>query len=382
MKHALTFALIAAVAGLSFGCEAEDGYANWSTGLKVRGTLTRQTMSEAWVHQEGLNPYAAKGFIDAGNFAGDPNGTRKSVKDEVIAREWHVVGRTKLDNPLIPGSPEFSAVPVAIVEAVDVSTGTLDTLETTVSESPAFQRHTLEEHTNAPLPRATVAYTFGMAGDEYVVRIDDLDLLWDPDLVTRWQDTGTPLAGVEHLVRAGVQVGDFWVSPDGGTLYKAVGRESVDVGGRRVAATKVELRRAGNVGNDRVLDRCLRKVETLDSTWTTEGQPGGNEGETRVTQVELDPGCAAAFTHYRVGYQWWHDDVLVAEDTLTYTVTVTDWGFEWLTFDGGKARRTAKQLPSNQIPSGTYLYVQYDYDTIRTIWKTELLKVEDTPWSD
>lgn len=341
--------LVAAVAG----CEAEDGYANWSVGLKVRGTLTRQTITEAWVDQEGLDPYAAKGFLDAGAFAGDPNGTLKTVLDEVVAREWTVVGKTRLDNPLIPGKPVFSEVPVAIVEAVDVATGTLDVLETTVTESPANHRHTLQNHTNTPLPRETTAYTFGLAGDEHVVRIDDLDLLWDPDLVARWQDTGTPLPGVEHLVRANVQVGDFWVSPDGTTLYKAVRKESVDIGGRRVAATKVELRRAGTVTNDRVLDRCLRKIDTLASTWTKEVQPGGGEGDVRVTQVQLDPGCEAAFTHYRVGWQWWYDDVLVAEDTLAHTFEITDWGFEWISFDGGKARQTARELPSDQIPSGT-----------------------------
>ncbi len=376
-----TWMMIAASVLVLAGCEAEDGYSKWPVGLKVRGTLTRQTVSEAWVHQQGLDPYPAKGFIDSGNFAGDSNGTRKTVRDELIAREWTVVGQTRLDNPLIPGDPGFSSVPVAIIEAIDVGTGNLDARETTVSESPANQRHTLLQHTITPLPKTTSAYTLGLAGDEYVVRIDNLDLLWDPDLVARWREAGT-VDGVEHLVRADVQVGDFWVSPDGSTLYKAVGKESVDVGGRRVAATKVELRRAGTATSDRVLDRCVRTVESLAGSYTIDGVSGPGEGETRVTRVQLDPGCATSFVHYRVGWQWWHDNVLVAEDTLRHEIEISDWGYEWMTYDGGKVRRTAKEMVTNQMPSGTYLYVQYTYNTTRTIWKTEALRQEGTPWSN
>lgn len=360
------------------GCDPAHNYVTWDTGLHVKGSATEKVVSRSFKAQEGLDTVESKGTLDSGTFAGDPSGYRTSTEETTTAEEWTVVGDTWTENPLVPGEPTFSDVPVAIVEKVAVKNGTKAVEDMTVTEPNQGQKRETTTYTNQVIDRETTASTLGMAGDEYVVAISNLNLLWDPDLVEKWHDTRTPLPGLDYLVRANVAVGDFWVSPDGTTLYKAVARESVDVGGgRRVAATKVEMRKAEGVANDDLVGRCLFVPADGQGDYTDVS----GISYTEQRKVHLNPGCEGKFAHYRTGYQWWSDNVLVAEDSTTFTVAIEDYGYEWMEFNNGKARRTAKELDVSRLPADAYLFVQYTYTETNRKWRVEQLNKAATPWS-
>jgi len=379
----IQFGCIVAIMATLSACASEPGYIKWSVGLHVKGTVDETLTSKDFKDEAGVGIYESKGTLQSGTFAGEPSGTKTATTTTSSTEEWSVVDDTQTGNPLVPGTPKFSGVPVAIVEKTAVTSGTVETVETTVDERPTGTRHVLETRTFQNVDRETTASTYGLAGDEYVVLISKLSLLWDPDLVAKWDDTHAPIDGLDPLVMANVAVGDFWVSPDGTTLYKGVSRERVDVGGGRfVTAVKVELRRVESVNNDTLVDHCLVVPADDDtaSNWTTEGNSGTGEGQTSARKVHLDPGCAGTFAHYRVGYQWWSDNVLVAEDTTTFQVTVNDYGFEWLDYQGGKVHKTAKSLDPNSIPGDAHLYVAYTYSEKHRIFRVEQFNTIATPW--
>lgn len=378
-RRTITQALAIAT-GVLIACGSAD-YATWPVGLEITGQATLREFEREFVHREGDTPRESKGFIAAGTFANDSSGEKWTLKERIQDSTWNVVGQTRLDNPLVPGDPAFSGVPVAVVEAVTVENGFDETFETFVTEPESGVRHTLEESGVQPVVAETTATTFGLAGDEYIVMIENLALLWTPDLVETWRGTGTPLPGVEHLVRRDVSVGDFWVSPDGTILYKAVARESVDIGNRTVTAVKVELRQTGNA-LDAIFSQCLAVTERVDSRWTLDGPRVPDEGDVRTLEAGINPGCEDDFTHYRVGFEWWYQNVLVAADTTTHKVTINDYGFEWTTNDGVKTRKTARQLRANAVPADARLFVQYTFATEHRVYRTTSWTSPGTPWSE
>ena len=349
----------------------------------MKGTTTGRGRGRDFKDTDTNGTFESKGTIGSGTMVGESSGTKTSTTVQTVGEEWTVVGKTSTENPLVPGEPEFGKAPVAIVEKVTYTTGTTEVVEKTVEERPQGARHEFETRTLTHADQETAASTYGLAGDEYVVRISDLDLLWDPDLDGTWDETGTTLKGVDVLVMSDVAVGDFWVSPDGGTLYKAVSRERVPLtGGGSKVAVKVELRKVENA-KDGLVGRCLVIPEDdVASQWTTYGEPGGGEGQTASRKVHLNPGCQGQFAHYTVGTQWWAENVLVREDTTTFKVEIKDWGFEWIDWSGNRTRRTAQALDPNAIPDGTSLFVEYTYTETHRVFAAELVNKTDTPWSD
>jgi hypothetical protein len=381
MQRILFTGALAVVATLC-ACDSAHNYVTWGTGLHVKGTAAEESTARDY-KDEGQGIFESKGTLASGTFAGEASGTRTAIAKTSTTEEWSVVADTFTENPLVPGTPTFSGVPVAIVEKVAVKSGTVETIETTVDERPQGARHVVETRVFQNVDRETTASTYGLAGDEYVVQISNLNLLWDPDLVEKWHATRTPIAGLDALVMADVAVGDFWVSPDGSTLYKGVARERVDVGGGKfVTAVKVEMRKVEAVDNDSLVGRCLVVPGDDDTTsnWTIEGNGTDGEGQTWSRIVHLDPGCQGQFAHYRVGFQWWSDNVLVAEDTTTFEVQINDFGYEWLDYQDGKVRRTAKALNPASIPGDAHLFVAYTYTQKHRIWRVEQMNTITTPW--
>ena len=374
-----------ALAVAAAGCSSDSGpgYAKWDVGLQVKGEATERIESKGMKDDEVNGTYESKGTMESGTFAGHSIGTRYSVAEFKTVENMTVVGETYTENPLVPGEPKFSAVPVAIVEMVREKSGITTTIESSAEERPKDQLHVVEATTVAHSDRETDASTFGLAGDEFVIKISNLDLLWDPNLDEKWHLTRTGIAGIEALVMTDLAVDDFWVSQDGNTLYKAVAKESLLVGGTNVAAVKVELRKVEKVQEGLVAKCLVVPNDDTASLSTTEGPSGAGEGETSLRKVHMDPGCAGKFAHYQTGFQSWSDNILVYEDTTTFDMTINDWGWEWVQVsEGNRSRRTARELDPSNVPSDARLFIEYTYTTTKRTYNVTEISTGFTPWAN
>ncbi len=288
----------------------------------------------------------------------------------------------------MPGWDAFGEVPVALVEATDVMKDVQTyTKEVSVSEQPAGQKHAVQTEDTGYQDRVTHAESFGLAGDEYLVRLNDLSLVWDP----RWElwemfwredkvegcceglaaasEYEKLMAAITYLGRTGPSVGDAWVHPDGHTIYRAVAKEPVDIGGRTVTAVKVELREVSNVDSTDILGRCIHEQVEGDVEWTTQGTPSADEGDHRLPRLHKDPGCEGDFVHRKTGYEWWYENVLVKEEATYYRVEIQDFGYEWLEWQGSKVLRTSQVKTTNAAAAGARPFVQFTYTTEKVAWQ-------------
>jgi hypothetical protein len=373
MRVATAAAGLAAILALA-GCEQAHVYVTWETGLHVHGTATEVETEVAYAELEGSGVEESTGTILTGSLdvLGKKKGTHKATRTTTRDESWQIVGQTTSENPLVPGRDGFGEVPVAVVEGVTIENGTQKVEDETVEElNGKLHSYKVEQFSN--IDRATTASTWGLAGDEYVVKIESLPLLWDNDL----DDQADPLAGVVHLVRGNVAPGDFWVDPSGATLYKAVGTEPVTVGAKVLDAVKVEMRETGNLDEKAVVSRCLTTPTDKDVSYTTSGDnyvPGYDHDNSAVT-VRLDPGCGGAFLHHKTGWQLWYNNVLVKEDATYYVVKISNYGFTW--FQGNSIQQ-AKALPDTGDPR---LFAEYTLTTKQRTFQADLWEVVATPWS-
>ncbi|MBM4396855.1 MAG: hypothetical protein FJ087_14340 [Deltaproteobacteria bacterium] len=380
MRRALFVVAGLAAAGLVSGCEKGDGFATWSTGLRVHGTGVVTEVSIAYTQVEGDEAKESNGFQTGGALVMGSTGKLRTEKRTDLVTDWQVVGQTRTENPLVPGKPVFGDVPVAIVEGVEVESGWSDARESIIIEHKGGE-HEGETYRQSFIDRATRASTWGFAGDEYVVRFSDLTLLWDPDLVEKWHATRTPLPGLDYLTLADAGVGDFWVHPNGRTLHKVVAREQTP--NRMFTGVKVELRETGNYDARNVIETCLHTTEDVDeaNTVTDDGwlQPGFDHPELLMPAVRLDPGCSGDFLHHKVGYEWWRSNTLVAEDATYFTIAITDFGWHWYD-DASKSRMTAKVAPNNPPPD-IRKYVVFTVTERHVVWNADKWEDVNTPWS-
>lgn len=378
--------ILGAVACTQSAGDGSPSFVRWPVGLHVTGQGTYEALTKAYKQVAGGGAVEQKGTIQAGEFAGESSGTFERKQTFTRTSDWLVVGETRSNNPLVPGWDAFGEVPVALVEATDVRKDIQTyTREVSVSEKPAGQKHAVQTEDIGVQDRVTHAESFGLAGDEYLVRLNDLSLVWDP----RWelwetfwrQDKGgceglaaasefeKLMASLTYLGRTGPGVGDVWVHPDGHTIYRAVAKEPVDIGGRTVTAVKVELREVSNVDSTDILGRCIHEQVEGEVEWTTQGTPSPDEGDHRLPRLHKDPGCEGDFVHRKVGHEWWYANVLVKEEATYYRVKIQDFGYEWLEWQGGKVLRTSQVKTSNAASAGARPFVQFTYTTEKVAWQ-------------
>lgn len=377
MRKFMGFVSIAVMAlGLN-ACESGYSYPEWSTGLHVKGTAIAIETTEHYRQTPQGDAFKSKGAIAAGNLVSQSSGTFLQTVTLNMTRDWTVVGQTDSQNPLIPGEPDFSGIPVSLVEGTDVFTTNTSVIETTISEGPNGAQQ-VTATSNSTAPRETEAWTIGLTGDEYIIAVTDLDLLWDPDLVEKWHTDRTAFNGngVTYWVKNDPQKGDVWVHPDGHTLYKAVGLESVPVGNSWLDSMKLELRKVASVNEASVRDRCLLVVQDK-VTQSTIPNASGSDGEFAVQKITLDPGCEGNFVHYREGFEWWHKNVMVKASLNEYSIEIKSSGWEWVQ---DKTLVRSDSIPVISPPAAQ-AYVEYAYTKTNVEWNVQTYETTVTPWT-
>jgi len=383
-RYFLLGVTVVALSGLLVGCETvmAPNYVKWVVGLHVTGGGSMDQITKSYKQILGDTAVEQKGTIDAGSFAGESSGTLETRNTGHVTRDMLIVGETRSNNPLLPGYDQYGDVPVFLVEQVEVThDATSYSKEVTNEEQQANMLHSYQTENTSYADRVTAASTFGLAGDEYIVKINSLSMLWDPNWEL-WQlfwkdddlddcctalEMGDAYAGlkssVEYLCRANPSKGDVWINPEGSTIYRAVAKEQVQVGGRNVDAVKLELRETSNEDSMDIANRCLTIYNDTNSAWTLAGTPveGFDHSDTFPT-VHLDPGCEGNFVHHKVGYEWWYKNVLVKAQATYYYVTVTDYGWEWLEVEGAnKVLKTSHVQTAAAASARTF--VEFTYTT-------------------
>jgi len=390
--------IIAAAALLMLGLGCEKGgpnFVSWAIGLHVQGEGTFDELTKSYKQIMGdPNVVEQKGTINAGTFAGESTGTLEVHTTGKFNENWLVVGKTWSNNPLLPGNDEYGDVPVYLVEHTNVDTDVSTyTKEVTNEEQQPNFLHSYQTENTGWTDKVTAASTYGLAGDEYIVKLADLGMLWDPnwelwDMFWGENEIGDACCAlenggawaslkmsVEYLCQASPSTGDVWINPEGDTIYRAIGSESVLVGGSNSSAAKLELRQVSNEDKMDVANRCLYIKDDTDSAWTLAGNPvDGFDHADSFPTVHLDPGCAGDFVHHKVGYEWWYKNVLVKSQMTYHFVTVTDFGWEWLEAEGANiVRKTSKVKTATAANSRAF--VEFTYTT-----RTETY--QNTGWDD
>ena len=380
--------ILGAVACAQSAGDGTPSFVRWPVGLHVTGQGTYEAATKAYKQVAEAAAVEQKGTLETGTFAGESAGTFERTQTFTTASDWLFVGETRSNNPLVPGRAAFGEVPVALVEATQVQKDIQTyTKEVSVTEQPAGQKHEVQTEETSFEDRVTRASTFGLAGDEYLVRLDDLSLVWDP----RWElwemfwkqrkiegcceslaaasEYEKLISAVKYLGRADPSVGDVWVHPQGHTIYRAVAREPVDIGGRTVTAVKVEAREVSEVDSTDIFARCIHEQVEGDVEWTTRGTPDPDEGDHRLPRLHKDPGCEGDFVHRKVGFEWWYQNVLVKEEAIYYRVEIQDFGYEWLEWQGSTVLRTSQVKTADAAAAGARPFVRFTVTVEKVAWQ-------------
>lgn len=313
---------------LSTACSPQAPY---SLSLSVSSRTNAQQVEVSYRVTEGATPGEAGDVVEQKSVVGSgesvvtasqTSGTLTVTRNIQQLRDYNVVGETSADLPLVPGEQqEWSDVPVSVLkETRRISSSSLvqETLVDPTATTPQW-----EELRYADNDLFTTAGYFGVAADEFLVRLEMTDL-WD-DL-----EDMEP-ADVTLLTRWEPEEGDVWPSANGNSLFVYQGTEDLNLAGTNMKkADKVAVYATGNVqatGGDGVFEQCL--YLGLQQTQTTD--PDAESVSTEFAQ--LDPGCTSSFVHVQQGTQWWYEGVLVQSDTTDTIVIVDDYGFEWFVED-------------------------------------------------
>ena len=347
-------------AALVAGC-VTSSTSLWPVGLVVHGTEQATTVTtsfkmvgdEAAVEQKGTVGAAAICSVAKGS-----SGTRTETEWARNDIRTEVMGDTKTDHPLIPGKDSFGQVNVSVVFEEVTSTGNRQILET--FRSPEGTPSDWSETYAEDFGNQTVATTYGVAADEYVVKLYPLDL-WtglDTDMPVDTGDGGPPAPGAQTatlVTRHNAGPGDIWTSLNGNVVYRFGDWETLSIGGKSRKTARIQVFNTTNadaIGTS-IFEQCL-KTAAFEDTTSFPDQPS-----ILTEEVRLDPGCQGDFMHMQVGTQWWHENVLVRAETTTWNLSVSQYGYEW----GETVGDTCVRMTSGRKPtyaSDAELFVQYD----------------------
>ena len=316
-----------------------------------------------------------KGTLGAGSDCGVANmstGIHRVHSEQTRTIDWEVVGETPWDHPLLPGN-DYSRTMLSVIQEMVVSDGTTNEEESFVVVNPdgivAYQ-DTTDQYTG----RTTDASYYGMAVDEYLIKVTSLDM-WNNledsgrnqgplavNTATDWLGVnGSATQTVQLLTKHKPKKYDMWSSTNGDFLYFFDDTEKMPVGGKDVKADRIVITTTGNVdpAASTLVDNCLN----VGLYSYTTNNPDTDVLDDVVNVAHLDAGCGGDFVHQMVGTQWWYKDVLVKAQTTTYIVNISDWGYEWTEFDDSLT--TCTRMTSNRQDSPTAtLFVEYDVTTV------------------
>jgi len=364
--------------GLLAACSSDQAaphqYASWAIGLHVKGSSVEHAVTRSYTQSGDSPAEERKGTIASGDYVGDSSGSLTVDKTTSVDHDWLVVGNTVTENPLVPGDAVFGLVPVYVVEGADVTTG-IEIRDEFDQQQQGQVLAQSETRTESNIDRKTDASTWGLAGDEYLVKFEDLGQVWNPDLDKAWADSGVVISGIKYLGKTNVAAGDFWVTPNGNTLCRGMSTDGISLGNTSVSAVRVDLREVANVDDLNLVGRCLVEYDDFDSAYSDPKQV--SDHDTRTTVVHLDPGCEGDFVHRKIGSEWWYGNVLVKEDATYYEVKISDWGYQWIDYNA-KARKTSHAMPQNVGDVGKF--VEFTQTERHVSYATTAYGTSNTPW--
>ncbi len=369
-------------AALVSGCDKREIPPPYKIGLYVQGVQDQIVQSITWKRIEGGEPVRTKGVFGVGNNcvdAAQSTGERWSEGKLHMDIDWEVVGETPWDHPLLPGK-DFSRTWLSVVWDVTRVEGGATTNESFTSQDPATAPYFVNQFTS--LPQSHEASYYGVAADEYLIKVTDLDL-WnnlEDTALNQWPltlNTSTDWVGVNSSAGQTVQLmtrhepkkDDVWASTNGNYLYFNTGKDDVHVEGKTYKADRILIKTTGDADptGSSVLSDCLHVGR---SEFTTNQTGVSND---MVDLALLDTQCTGSFKHQVVGHEWWAKKALVRAQTRTYEVTINEWGYEWYAFDptGTTCERfvsTRKDDPSAK------LFVAYTVDELKTTFTATKLQ--------
>ena len=352
-------ALLLAASALSLSALSGCGLqAPYPLSLSVQSKTSAQATAVAYRVVEGDLPGEAgdvaeqKGVVGAGENCIIARQTSGTLSSNIVYEQQHaynVVGETLADLPLVPGEhDEWSDVPVSVLKETTQLSSWVQSTETFVNPDPDAEVVQWEETRYSDGVISTSAGYFGVAADEYLVRMEMADL---------WEDLEeVEPEDVTLLTRHQPEEGDVWPSVNGNSLYVYVGTEDLNLAGTEMKkADKVAVYATGNVqasSGAGVFEQCLNLgLEQVQSS-------DPNVEDSSVDSALLDPGCSGSFVHVQQGTQWWYGNVLVQSDTADTVVTVTDYGFEWFVEDADAGTCTRQTSTTRDEPTAK-AYIEY-----------------------
>ncbi len=363
--------LVVALSAL-VGLGACNGQMYWpySAGMVVEGTEVANTTSISYKLIAGEEPVEQTGTIGVAALcsdAGSSTGTRTATTDEVREIRLEVMGNTRSDHPLVPGADKYGGINISVVFEEETVSGTETTVDT--YRDPEGDIREWTETTQSDLGSVTTAIDYGVAVDEYYVRLDALDL-WQPvdDAQTTSSDgvgdTGfvevpAPDQSLSLMTMKKPGKGDIWTSLDGSHLYRKDAVETLAIGGKNTRTDRVQVFTTGNVDPTAatLIEQCL-DIGVVEGASDYQGVGG-----ILTNSVSLDSGCVGEFTHQQVGTEWWDSGVLMASQLLTYSITVEDYGYEWYEADATANICTRQTSAVANPDEDAVLFIQYTVTT-------------------
>ena len=208
--------------------------APYSDGLTwiVEEQVTATTQS--WRQVEGEEPLATSGLVGTAARCADAKasaGTSVSTATTQRTLRGSVLGQTVSHHPLAPGQDTFDAIGVSVIEEQVTETGTSTNVSTYFS--PGAAQETWETSSTADLGTTVVSHLYGVAADEYVVKLEPLALWTD--------DEAADGRAWSLMTRAGAKPGDLWTNPGGTSVFEATRAGTAGVGAKKLGVVEVSV---------------------------------------------------------------------------------------------------------------------------------------------
>ena len=348
---------VGAAVGVLTAC-AQGSPSPYPVGLTVHGTGSGSSTVIDYRVTAGGSPVESTGVAgngDSCSAAAESNGTTNTVSSYSWDTNWQVIGETHSSHPLYPGHDRFGNETISVVK------------DTTTMEESSFS--TMTFHVNGGDPEdwtetegsedgiETVASYYGVAADEYIVKMTSLANLWD--------DLEAGEANVLLMSRQNPGTGDIWSSVNGKYLYVYEGKEKLALAGQNMTTDKIGVYVVGDVDPTAgsILSDCLI---TGGYEYTSSDPDDDNRS---YTDVFLDPQCDGTFVHLRSGTEWWYNNALVQSETTDYIVSIADYGYEWYESGGGNCSRSTSS--NNRQEPDAVLFMEYQVRTETESWSVD-----------
>ena len=330
------------------------------SGTVIQGSSSAETVTKSYKNIDGtvVERTGNKGFGDNCTEAGEATGLTTVTSTEKRSYSWEVVGETHTDQPLDPEEGSEGRTAVSVLAEQIISRGDI------VTESTAYDAGAEGEDVfsvdQTPNVASTASRYFGLAGDEYLVELSPLDL-WTPVSFAEAGAGGDPdRMDLLLLTKRSPKKNDVWMSLDGNTLYRYLGKEKLSIGGSDYNADKVGVYIVAESDPEvaNIIGDCLYANSFQDVT-----NPGVEEDNIVSEAVLLDSGCDGLFQHQQIGTEWWDKDILLKSELTTWDVSIDDFGYEWFIQDGDACTRFSGTV----APENTTAKLFVQYSVTRTI---------------